>query len=78
MASPNKCTGWELGRRDSTVAIPDASSPITTSIVDKLNRQDKGGNVVKSYSGGEITAWLLEVPGLGSLLPSERVSDTIR
>lgn len=75
--SPGECTGSELGRCESTVAISGSFTPITTRIIDKLNRQDKGGNVAGSYSGGIVTAWLTEVPGSGSLLPSQWVSETL-
>eukprot|EP00752_Nemacystus_decipiens_P003960 g3626.t1 len=40
--------------------------------------QDKGGNVVESYSGGSVTATLVAVPGSGTLLPSSEVSENIQ
>lgn len=40
--------------------------------------QDKGGNVVETYTGGSVTATLVAVPGSGQLLPASEVSEDIQ
>ncbi|CAM9692628.1 unnamed protein product, partial [Hapterophycus canaliculatus] len=43
-----------------------------------ISVQDKGGNVVETYSEGRIEATLVAAPGLGVLLPASEVSADIR
>ena len=40
--------------------------------------QDKGGNIVDTYSGVSVTAMLVAAPVSGVLLPSAQVSSDIR
>lgn len=40
--------------------------------------QDKGGNIVDTYSEGGVTATLVASPASGVLLPSTKVSSGIR
>lgn len=62
----------KYGDKGASLAISVLASTFHNRI------QDKGGNIVGSYNGGKVTAWLVEAPGSGSLLPSEQVSDAIR
>ncbi|CAM9243696.1 unnamed protein product, partial [Ectocarpus sp. 8 AP-2014] len=50
----------------------------TFDIPPVISIQDKGGNVVDTYSGGRVTAALVADAGLGELLPAYQVSQEIR